>query len=111
MNTNRAISTFVRIQAFEIVAATLLTSLILKFFAPATANPEEYRALAYWIREWGFCLLGIPALWTAFVLAWKQREDCPRLFVFSGYGVIIVLFVFYAFGLLSAARMPMILVQ
>lgn len=111
MNTHRSISILAGIQVFEVVAGTLLTTCFLKFFSPTTLHPEEYRPLAFWVREWGWVLVFVPAMWAFSALKMQKEGDSSVPTAASGYIVLGCLFIFYILAFISATRMPMLILK
>lgn len=109
MNTHRAISILAGIQAFEVIAGTLLITCFLKFFAPTAPHPEEYRTLAFWVREWGWILLFVPALWAFGMLKIQNKDNSSVPTAVSGYLILGCLFIFHIMAFISATRSPMLM--
>ena len=108
MNQSKSISVIGALQAGEVVFGTLFVTAILKINHYGQNISVDWNPRSVWIRENGWLLIGIPALWLTVALLISARKERIKTIMISGFMIMICLLAFYIDAIVNAYYRPML---
>lgn len=103
LNQYRPLSYLVLMQCTVVGFGTLATATMLKIWRGSVEGGlAVYNPVAIFVRDFGFSLLLVPAIWAGLVMYRIRRGRTEHLYVVSGVLLLILLFGFFTLTALRA---------